>query len=163
MFESTKTMALGSSDDALSALTSFVICWKTWKLGDPIHSTEIGAIKKKRVQTFGDAFATARAEGVFWGQGSSQKYSVKWTNQTEELISEYGANHHIFQDLSKRTSSKKAKKPWFPAIISESQPSCTSSLRHGWCIRTLFLIWWNFSCRSWRSSSSGNFFCSCRW
>ena len=68
-------MASGSADDALSPpAISFVICGKTWKLGDPIHSTGIwGHGKKKWVQTFGVAFATARAEGVFLGRGSGQK------------------------------------------------------------------------------------------
>ena len=52
--------------------------------------------KKKMVQTFGDAFATARVEGVFMGRGSGHKYRVKWTNLSEELISENGANHRDF-------------------------------------------------------------------
>jgi hypothetical protein len=41
-------MASESADQALSpAVTSFVICGRTWKLGDPIYSTGVGAIKKK--------------------------------------------------------------------------------------------------------------------
>ena len=60
-------MASGSADDALSPpATSFVICEKTWKLSDPIHSTGIGAIKEKWSKVL-DAFATARAGGVFMG------------------------------------------------------------------------------------------------
>ena len=64
---------------------------------------------KKIIQTFGDAFATARAEGVFLVRGTGQKYRVKWTSLTEELISEYGANHRIFQDPSKERAQKKPK------------------------------------------------------
>jgi hypothetical protein len=42
-------MASGSADQALSPdVTSFVICGRTMKLGDQIHSTGIGAIEKKR-------------------------------------------------------------------------------------------------------------------
>ena len=74
-----------------------MIAGKTWRLGDAIHSTGVGAVeKKKMVQTFGDAFATARVEGVFMGRGSSHKYRVKWTHLSEELISENGANHRDF-------------------------------------------------------------------
>jgi hypothetical protein len=41
-------MASGSADDALSPpAISFVICGKTWKLGDPIHSTGIWGHGKK--------------------------------------------------------------------------------------------------------------------
>ena len=82
-------MASDSADQALSpAAISFVICGKTWRLGDPIHSTGFGAVeKKKMVQTFGAAFATARVEGVFMGLGSGHKYRLKWTNLSEELRS----------------------------------------------------------------------------
>jgi hypothetical protein len=75
------SMASDSADQALSRdVASFVICGKTWQLGDPIHSTGIGAIEKKMVQSFLDDFATARVEGVFMGRENSQKYRVKWTN-----------------------------------------------------------------------------------
>ncbi len=85
-------MASESADSALSrAASSFVIAGKTWRLGDAIHSTGVGAIEKNMVGTFGDAYATARVEGVFMGRGSCHKYRVKWTNLSEELISEYGA------------------------------------------------------------------------
>jgi hypothetical protein len=57
-------MASESADPALSPdVISFVIADKTWKLVDPIHSTGVGAVKKKKmVETFGAPFATARAE-----------------------------------------------------------------------------------------------------
>ena len=48
---------------------------------------------KKMVGTSEDAYATARVAGVFMGRGSGHKYRVKWTNLSEELISEYGANN----------------------------------------------------------------------
>ena len=91
-------MASESADSALSpGAFSFVIAGKTWRLCCALHSTGVGAVeKKKMVQTFGSAFATARVEGVFMGRGSSHKYRVKWTNLFEELISEYGANHRDF-------------------------------------------------------------------
>jgi hypothetical protein len=50
-----------------------MICRRTWLLGDPIHSTGVGAIEKKMVQSFAYAFATARVEGVFMGRGSVQE------------------------------------------------------------------------------------------
>lgn len=104
-------MASGSADQALSPdAISFVIAGKTWKVGDEIHSTGVGAIeKKKMVQTFGVAFATARAEGVFMGRGSAEKFRVKWTNLTEELILEYGVNHSLFRDPSKQRPQKVPK------------------------------------------------------
>ncbi len=57
-------MASESADSELSpAVISFVIAGKTWKLVDPIHSSGVGAVKKKKmVETFGAVFATARAE-----------------------------------------------------------------------------------------------------
>ncbi len=70
---------------------------------------ELGSLKKKMVQSFGDAFASARVEGVFMGRGSGQKYCVKWTNLSEELIREYGANYRLFQDPSKERPLKAPK------------------------------------------------------
>ncbi len=40
------------------------------------------------------------------GRGSGHKYRVKWTNLSEELISDYGANHRVFQDPSKERPQK---------------------------------------------------------
>jgi hypothetical protein len=70
--------ASGSADPALSpAVVSFVIAGKTWKLGNTIYSTGVGAVKKKKmVETFGADFATARSEGVFMGRGAGHKYRV---------------------------------------------------------------------------------------
>ncbi len=70
---------------------------------------ELGPSKKKMSLTFGDAFASARVEGVFMGSGSGQKYRVKWTNLPEEPIYEYGANHRLFQDPSKERPPKAPK------------------------------------------------------
>ncbi len=57
-------MASESADPALSPdVISFVIAEKTWKLVDSIHSTDVGAVKKKKmVKTFGAVFATAMVE-----------------------------------------------------------------------------------------------------
>ena len=110
-------MTSESADGALSpAVTSLVTCGKSyWNWG---HR------EKKIVHTFGDAFATV--ERVFMGnmgRGSSQKYRVKYTNISDELISEYGAIHRLVQDSSKKTTTKNAENAWSPAIISESRPS----------------------------------------
>ncbi len=43
------------------------------------------------------------------GRGYGQKYCVKWTNLSEELICEYGANHLLIQDPSKERPQKVAK------------------------------------------------------
>ncbi len=43
------------------------------------------------------------------GRWSTHKYRVKWTNLSEELISEYGANHGIFQDPAKERPQKVPK------------------------------------------------------
>ena len=104
-------MASESAVQALSpAVTSFVICGRTWKLGDPIHSTGVGANEKKNGPIFWRCFRRiARVEGVSMGHGSGQKYRVKWTNLSEELICEYGANHWIFQYLSKERPLKVSK------------------------------------------------------
>jgi hypothetical protein len=43
-------MTSESADPALSTdVISFVIAGKTWKLVDPIHSTGLGAVKKKKM------------------------------------------------------------------------------------------------------------------
>jgi hypothetical protein len=104
-------MASDSADQALSpAAIRFVICGKTWRLGDPIHSTGIGAIKKRKlVQSFGDHFASATVDGVFMEHGPGQKYCVKWSNLSDEHISEYCGNHRLFQDSAKERPPKSPK------------------------------------------------------
>ena len=104
-------MASESADQALPPdIQSFVICGKTRKVGDEIHSTGIGAIeKKKMVQYFRRRHRTARVEGVFMRKGSGQKYHVKCTKLSEELIFEYAANHHLFQYPSKEWPPKMQK------------------------------------------------------
>jgi hypothetical protein len=116
------------ADQALSpAATSYFIRGRTWKLGDPIYSTGVEAIKRKEMfQTFGDAFDTARAEGVFMGHGSGLKYRVKWTNLTEELILEYGANHRIFQDPCKERPSKAQKNHGPKPLSRDAQGSISA-------------------------------------
>ncbi len=42
-------------------------------------------MKKKLRENFGDAFATARVEGVIMGLGAGQKYCVEWSNLINEL------------------------------------------------------------------------------
>jgi hypothetical protein len=78
-------MASDSADQALSRdVISFAICGKTWRLGDPIHSTEIGAIEKREmVQSFGEHFASVKVEGVFMEHGSGQKNRVTWSILSE--------------------------------------------------------------------------------
>ena len=122
-------MASESADPALSpAALSFVISGKTWKIGDAIYSTGVGAIKKKEmVATFGSEYATARAEGVFMGKGAGHKYRVKWTNLKEELICDYGANHSLFQDPSKERPSKMPKIHG-PQPLSQAQDISSSAV-----------------------------------
>ena len=61
------------------------------------------------------------------GRGSGQKFRVKWTNLTEELILEYGANHSLFRDPSKQRPQKSAENPLSPADIAG--PSTIQSCR----------------------------------
>ena len=61
------------------------------------------------------------------GRGSVEKFRVKWTNLTEELILEYGANHSLFRDPSKQRPQKSAENPWSPADIAG--PSTIQSCR----------------------------------
>jgi hypothetical protein len=58
--------ASGRVDSAVScAVSSVKIGSSVWKIGDPIYSTGITAVKKsKMVESFGNAWQTARAEGV---------------------------------------------------------------------------------------------------
>ncbi len=87
-----------------------MIAGKTWKLGNPIHSTGVGAVKKKKmVETFGAESATAKADWVLMGLGSGHKYRVKWTNLLEEHICNHWANHQLVQDLSKEQPPKVSK------------------------------------------------------
>ncbi len=104
-------MASESADQAFFRdVISFARSGKTLRLGDPIHSTEIGAMKKRKmVQSVGEHFASARVEGVFIEHGSGQKYCVKWSNLSEEHISEYGGNHRLFHDPAKERPPKAPK------------------------------------------------------
>jgi hypothetical protein len=43
------------------------------------------------------------------GRGSRQKYRAKWTDLSEDLISEYGGNHRLFQDPSKEIPPESLK------------------------------------------------------
>ena len=42
-------------------------------------------------------------------RGSGHTYCVKWTNLSEELICDYGANHRLFRDPSKERPPKVQK------------------------------------------------------
>jgi hypothetical protein len=103
-------MASESADSALSpAASSFVIAGKTWRLGDAIHSTGVGAVEKKNGGHFWRCLCHCKSPRSLYGRGSGHKYRVKWTNLSEELISEYGANHRVFQNPSKEQPQKVAK------------------------------------------------------
>jgi hypothetical protein len=91
------------------AVTSFVKFGRTWKLGDPIYSTGVGALKKKEmVQSFGDAFATAQLEGVFMGRGSGQKYranigvqrDVNFSQSLHRFTLVYSYCHFLINDAN---------------------------------------------------------------
>ncbi len=58
---------------------------RIWKLGDKVYSIGDDAVEKaKMVETFGDAWKTARAEGEILGKGATKKVRVKWTNLSPE-------------------------------------------------------------------------------
>ncbi len=69
------------SDSADQALSRDVISFVIWEKhgGSAIQFTvlELGPLEKKMVQSFGDAFATARVDGVFMEYGSGQKSRVE--------------------------------------------------------------------------------------
>ncbi len=70
---------------------------------------DLGPSNKKMVQSFGGACTTAQVEGVCMGCGSRQKYRAKWTDLSEELISEFSSNHWLLQDPSKDLPPKDPK------------------------------------------------------
>ena len=54
---------------------------RIWKKGDKVYTTGAGVVEKaKMVETFSDAWRTARAEGEKMGRGANKKVRVKWTN-----------------------------------------------------------------------------------
>jgi hypothetical protein len=68
-------MASDSADQALSRdVISFAICGKIWRLGDPIHSTEIGAIKKtKMAQSLANTSPPQESKESLWNMGPARK------------------------------------------------------------------------------------------
>ena len=123
----------------------------------------LGPLKKKMGSNFRRCFRHRKSWRSLFGSSVRSEImceidqSMRWTNFRQFSKSLY------LSGSVQRTSSKEAKNPWSPAIISKRRPSCTSRVWHDRCIRTLSIIWRNFSCRSWRSAISGNLFCSCRW
>jgi len=54
---------------------------RLWKIGEKVYSIGVEAVEKaKMVETFGDAWRTARAEGEILGRSGIRKVEVKWTN-----------------------------------------------------------------------------------
>jgi hypothetical protein len=49
------------------------------------------------VETFGEAWQTARVEGAILGKGSTEKIHVKWINIAGEPEIEYGFSHSLFK------------------------------------------------------------------
>ena len=49
------------------------------------------------VETFGDAWKTARAEEFILCRGGPRKVSVQWTNLEGEPVYEYGYQHKMFR------------------------------------------------------------------
>jgi hypothetical protein len=64
------------------------------------------------------------------GRGSGQTYRVKWTNLSEELISEHGGNHRLFQDPSKERPQKvpKIHGPQPLSLDAEGSSSAVSNM-----------------------------------
>ena len=55
--------------------------------------------------------------------GSGQKYCLKWSNLSQEHISEYGGNHRLFQDTAKERPPKSPKKSWSHPISLDAEGS----------------------------------------
>ena len=55
--------------------------------------------------------------------GSGQKYCRKWSNLSQEHISEYGGNHRLFQDTAKERPPKSPKKSWSQPICLDAEGS----------------------------------------
>jgi hypothetical protein len=96
-------MASDSADEALSRnVISFAL-----RLGDPIHSTEIGAIEKRRNgPIFWRTFRLRKSRRSLYGIWVRPEILCKWSNLSEEHISEYGGNHRLFQDPAKERPPK---------------------------------------------------------
>jgi hypothetical protein len=112
------------------------------------------------VQSFGYAFATARVEGVLMEHGSGQKYRVKWTNLSEQQISEYGCNHRLFQDPSKERPPKVPKIHGSQPISRDTEGSSSAVSNTAdavGCTRTLSIFCRRFRARIRRSANTCNF------
>ena len=72
----------GSSDEELSNEPENIRIGKVlWKIGDCVYSTGDDAVEKaKMVETFGDAWKTARSEGIILGKGRKRMIRIQWTN-----------------------------------------------------------------------------------
>ena len=71
---------------------------RLWKIGEKVYSIGVEAVEKaKMVETFGDAWRTARAEGEILGRSGIRKVQVKWTNLANPHIQEYGCNHSMLK------------------------------------------------------------------
>ena len=58
-----------------------------------MYSIGVEAVKKaKMVETFGDAWKTARGEGEILGRSGIRKVEVKWTNLATPHTQEYWCN-----------------------------------------------------------------------
>ena len=59
-----------------------------WKIGDCVYSTGDDAVEKaKMVETFGDAWKTARAEGIILGKRRKLMIRIQWTNLSGKPVS----------------------------------------------------------------------------
>jgi len=73
---------------------------RLWKIGEKVYSIGVEAVEKaKMVETFGDAWRTARAEGEILGRSGIRKVEVKWTNLATPHTQEYGCNHSMFGEI----------------------------------------------------------------
>ena len=71
---------------------------RLWKIGEKVYSIGVEAVEKAiMVETFGDAWRTARAEGEILGRSGIRKVEVKWTNLATPHTQEYGCNHSMFK------------------------------------------------------------------
>ena len=93
---------------------------RLWKIGEKVYSIGVEAVEKaKMVETFGDAWRTARAEGEILGRSGIRKVEVKWTNLANPHIQEYGCNHSMFKSDFQNQPQKTPKKRTQSEISSE--------------------------------------------
>ena len=104
--------SLDAGEQELSNDVTFIKIGKRyWQLGEEVYSIGDEAVEKaKMVAAFGDAWRTARLEGVILGRGGLRKVSVQWTNLPDEPVYEYGYQHKMFRKGDEDQAEKRPEK-----------------------------------------------------